>query len=96
MPKLILPFYPVTNDLHVKFESDLAKTVVYIVSTRQSMTDARMHSLTHPHTNDRTTISPPTLLRGDKKSLAGNITVHTLERHQLSDILIIAVRWGDS
>ena len=42
-----------------------AKTVVCIVSTRQSVTDGRTHSLTEPHRNGRITISPPTVTHGD-------------------------------
>ena len=64
------------TNVHVKFESDWAKTVVAIVSTRQSVTEPRTHARTHPPmnpltqppTNGRVTISPPTLLQGDNKA----------------------------
>ena len=77
MPNLTLTFDPVTqnhrvpplimNNLHVKFESDEAKSIVCIVPTRQSATDRRTDRQTHGLTNPphRITISPPTLLRGD-------------------------------
>ena len=65
----------IIHNLHVKFESDRAKSVFCIVSTRQSATDALMHGLTHSLTQSQTngsiTISPPTLLRGDNKYSEG-------------------------
>ena len=53
--------------LHVKFESDWAKTSRYRV--HKVKWDGPTHEPTHEHaqppTNGRVTISPPTLLRGD-------------------------------
>ena len=111
----------IIHNLHVKFESDWAKTVVFTVPTRfytcsqrakvdldlwpydpkslgflsswttyrrrlkviqwnsslyhvhkgmrNGQTHSCTHSLTQPHTNGHITISPPTLLRGDKNIL---------------------------
>ena len=57
VPNLTLTFDPVPkiyrvpplimNNVYIKFESDGAKTVVSILSTRQSAKDARTHSRTH-------------------------------------------------
>ena len=66
----------IIHNLHLKFESDREKTVVCIVSTRQSATDARTHSLTQPPTNGCITISPPTLLRGNNKESKTNRFTH--------------------
>ena len=56
----------IVHNLHVKFESDLAKTVV-AVSTRQSAMNRWSDTHTQPLTNSRITISPQTLLWGDNK-----------------------------
>ena len=51
----------IIHNLHVKFESDLTKTVVCTLSTMQNRDgkkDAPTHSLTQPQTNGRISIFP--------------------------------------
>ena len=72
VPKLTFDCDPKSigfTNLHVKFESDLAKTRLYYANKEEAR---QTQPLAQPRTNGHITISPSTRLRGDNN--AGPVT----------------------